>query len=144
MSCFKGLWDIKAPHYHIIQITGSKLVVRLSALSTRHPLLPGRFLVLIPIRGWVKSHTEAGRIRSIEKSNNLIRNQIRDLLACSIVPQTTILPCVSGLTKTSNYYGKLVFPVFIGEWHMREHTQTYVHRKSIPDLVLAQMSRVLT
>jgi hypothetical protein len=35
----------------------------------------------------------AGRIRSIEKSNYLIGNRIRDLPAWSIVPQTTTLPC---------------------------------------------------
>jgi hypothetical protein len=30
-------------------------------------------------------------MRSIEKSNDLIWNQIHDLLACSIVPQPTML-----------------------------------------------------
>jgi hypothetical protein len=34
----------------------------------------------------------AGRIRSIEKSNDLIGNWTRDLPACSIVPQPTTLP----------------------------------------------------
>jgi hypothetical protein len=33
----------------------------------------------------------AGRIRPIEKSSDLIRNQTRDLLTCSIVPQPTTL-----------------------------------------------------
>jgi hypothetical protein len=33
----------------------------------------------------------AGRIRSVEKSNDLIVNRIRDLPACSIVPQPTTL-----------------------------------------------------
>jgi hypothetical protein len=32
------------------------------------------------------------RIRSIEKSNDLIGNRTRDRLACSIVPQPTTLP----------------------------------------------------
>jgi hypothetical protein len=36
--------------------------------------------------------TAAGRIRSIEKSNDLIGNRIRDLPGCSIVPQRTTLP----------------------------------------------------
>jgi hypothetical protein len=36
----------------------------------------------------------AGRIRSIEKYNYLIGNRTCDLLACSIVPQSTTLPCV--------------------------------------------------
>jgi hypothetical protein len=33
-----------------------------------------------------------GRIRSTEKSNDLIRNQTHDHMACSIVPQSTTLP----------------------------------------------------
>jgi hypothetical protein len=37
-------------------------------------------------------HIAAGRIRSIEKSNDIIGNQTRDLPACSIVPQPTALP----------------------------------------------------
>jgi hypothetical protein len=36
-------------------------------------------------------HSVAGRIRSIEKSNDLFGNQTHDLLACSIVPQPTTL-----------------------------------------------------
>jgi hypothetical protein len=39
-----------------------------------------------------QGHNTAGRIRSIEKSNDLIGNGNRDLPACSIVPQPTMLP----------------------------------------------------
>jgi hypothetical protein len=42
----------------------------------------------------------AGRIRSIEKSNDLIGNRICDLPACSVVPQPTTLPRVTS-TKFS-------------------------------------------
>jgi hypothetical protein len=44
-----------------------------------------------------QGHSADGRIRSIEKSNDLFRNQTCDLLACNIVPQPTMLPtvCVS-------------------------------------------------
>jgi hypothetical protein len=56
------------------------------AVSLTHhpPFLPGRFLVLISARGWVdrQNHTAAGRIRSIEKSNNLIGNRTYDLPLC--------------------------------------------------------------
>jgi hypothetical protein len=38
----------------------------------------------------------AGRTRSIKKSSDLIGNQTCDLPACSIVPQTTMLPHISG------------------------------------------------
>jgi hypothetical protein len=43
----------------------------------------------------------AGRIRSIEKSSDLIGTRTRDLPACSIVPQPTMLPCASGLVMGS-------------------------------------------
>jgi hypothetical protein len=42
-------------------------------------------------------HSAAGRIRSNEKSDNLIGNRIRDLPTCSIVPQPTTLPRASEL-----------------------------------------------
>jgi hypothetical protein len=44
---------------------------------------PGRFLVLISVRGWVDSR-DAGSISSIEKSNDLIENRNRDLPACIV------------------------------------------------------------
>jgi hypothetical protein len=39
-----------------------------------------------------QDHSAAGRIRSIEKSGELIGNGTRDLPACSIVPQAISLP----------------------------------------------------
>jgi hypothetical protein len=38
-----------------------------------------------------RGHNAAGRIRSIEKSNDLIGNRTRDLPTCSTVPQPTTL-----------------------------------------------------
>jgi hypothetical protein len=48
-----------------------------------------RFLVLISVKGRVDphSHSAAGRILSIEKSNYLIVNRHRDLPSCSLVPK---------------------------------------------------------
>jgi hypothetical protein len=52
-------------------------------------------------------------VRLIEKSNDLIGNQTRDLPACSIVPQLTTLPRASSLEVPSyissslNYLGNL-------------------------------------
>jgi hypothetical protein len=59
------------------------MAVSLSALRADRTLPAGRFLVLISVRGL----SVAGRIRSIEKYNELIGNRTRDLPACSIVPQ---------------------------------------------------------
>jgi hypothetical protein len=50
----------------------------------------GKFLVLNSVTGLAdpRAHSTAGMIRSIEKSSDFVRNQNRDLSACSIVPQT--------------------------------------------------------
>jgi hypothetical protein len=69
------------------------MAVRLSALCAGSPLPPGRLLVLNSVRGRADPRDiGAARIRSIEKSNDLIGNRTRDLPACSIVPQPTTLP----------------------------------------------------
>jgi hypothetical protein len=70
------------------------MTVRLSALRPGRPLSPGRFLVLIYVKrlGRPQGHSAAGRIRSNEKSNNLIWIRNRDLPSCNIVPQSTTLP----------------------------------------------------
>jgi hypothetical protein len=85
---------------HIFYITGSQTTVRLSALPAGRHLSPGRFLVLISVKrlSRLQGHSGAGRIRSIEISSDLIGNRIRDLLACSIVPQPTMLPRASYLS----------------------------------------------
>jgi hypothetical protein len=64
--------------------SGSQMEVR-SALHTGRPLPPGRFLVLISVRGWVD-------IKSIENSNDLNGYRTRNFPACNIVPQPTTLP----------------------------------------------------
>jgi hypothetical protein len=61
------------------------MAVNLSVLSAGRPLPPGRFLVLISLRGWVDP-SAAGSIRAIKKFNDLIGNQTCDIPACSIVP----------------------------------------------------------
>jgi hypothetical protein len=69
------------------------MAVRLSAPRDDRPLPPGRFLVLISVRGWVdpRAIVAAGRIRSIEKSSDLIGDRTSDLPVCSVVPQPTTL-----------------------------------------------------
>jgi hypothetical protein len=60
---------------HIFETIGSQMAVRLSALSSLFPLPPGRLLVLISVRlNRSQGYSAAGRVRSIEKSNDVIGN----------------------------------------------------------------------
>jgi hypothetical protein len=81
----KGCETSRLPHFLDNRLTdGSKVV----SLTGRHPLPPGRFLVLISVRG----HSRTRWIRWLEKLIDLIGNRTSDLPACSIVPQPTTLP----------------------------------------------------
>jgi hypothetical protein len=70
------------------------MAVKLSALGAGRPLTPQE----IPDSHFCQrlsrsqGHRVAGKIRSIEKSTDLIGFRSRDLPACSIVPQPTTLP----------------------------------------------------
>jgi hypothetical protein len=71
-----------------------------SALSAGRPLPPGRFLISVTRLSQLQGHSAAGRIRSIEKSNDLIGNRARDLPTCSIMPQPTMLQRAHTYTRT--------------------------------------------
>jgi hypothetical protein len=80
---------------HIFYTIGSQMAVRLSALRSDCPLFPGRFLVVISVRGSVDLRAIVrleGLCKLKKKSNYLIGNGTHDLLFCNIVPQPTTLP----------------------------------------------------
>jgi hypothetical protein len=70
------------------------MAVKLSALRAGRPFtsqeIPGTHFR--QKMSGPQGHSAAGRIRSIEKSNDLIGIRTRDLPACSIVPQPTTMP----------------------------------------------------
>jgi hypothetical protein len=87
------------------------MAVMLSVLRAGRPLPIGKFLVLIYVKRLSRPqrHSEAGRIRSIEKSNNLIGNRIHDLPAYNILPQPTTLPPAPILKLVKTFQLYLVF-----------------------------------
>jgi hypothetical protein len=70
------------------------MAVRLSALRVGRHLPPRKFpgTHFCYSLSRPQGHSAAGRIRSIEESDDLIGNRTRDLPACSIVSQPTTLP----------------------------------------------------
>jgi hypothetical protein len=72
------------------------MAVRLSALRPGRPFPPGRFLILISVRGSVDPRAIVrleglGKLKNPITSSDLFGNRIRDRPACSIVPQPTTL-----------------------------------------------------
>jgi hypothetical protein len=72
----------------------SQMAVGFPALLNGRSLPPGRFLVLISVRGWVNPRAilciqGLGQLKS---SSDLNGNWTCDLLACSLEPQPTTLP----------------------------------------------------
>jgi hypothetical protein len=88
----RRIWDVEAPTLSR-QLThkwrwGCQLYSRAGRpLPPRK--IPGTHFCSIPSRPQVRS--VAGRIRTIEQSNDFLGNRTHDLPACSIVPQPTTL-----------------------------------------------------
>jgi hypothetical protein len=83
------------------------MAVKLSALRAGRPLpprkIPGTQFCYRLSRP--QGHSAAGRMKPIEKSNNLIGNRNRDLPACSVVPQPTTLPRAPLQNRLIYYWG---------------------------------------
>jgi hypothetical protein len=79
---------------HILQTTDSQMALRLSALRCAgRQLPPWRFLVPVSVKRLSRSQAPnaAGRIRSIEKSNELVGNRTRDFPSCRMEPKRNTL-----------------------------------------------------
>jgi hypothetical protein len=95
------LRDVEIPHFIDSRVTDGGDVVNLTRRQPFTPRkIPGTNLCQRP--NTPKGHNAAGRIRSIEKSSDLIGYQTRYLPTCSIVPQPTTLP------RASNLYGDVL------------------------------------
>jgi hypothetical protein len=63
---------------HVLYTVGSQMAVRLSALRAGHPSPPRKVLGTQFCQKLSRIRSTAGRIRSIKKSDGLIRNRTRD------------------------------------------------------------------
>jgi hypothetical protein len=94
----QGCERLRFPHF---QTFGSQMAVRLSALRVGHFLPPGRFLVLISVRGWVdpRGIVQLERLGKLKKSTSS-GTRTGDLPACSLVLHPTTLPRAPNINST--------------------------------------------
>jgi hypothetical protein len=87
------------------------MVVRLSALSAGRPLPPGRFQVLISVRGCgdLTAVVRLEGLGELKNLNDLIVNRTLGLPACSIVPQLTTLPRAPSRIHTGSMLFRVVY-----------------------------------
>jgi hypothetical protein len=87
-----GLWDVEAPTFSRQSAHRWRWGCQPYAPAALYP--PGRFLILISVRGWVdpRAIVRMKRLGQLKKSNDLICNRTRDLPVCSI--GTTVIHAV--------------------------------------------------
>jgi hypothetical protein len=109
------------------------MAVRLSALRADLPLPPGRFLVLISVRGWVdpRNIVRLEGLGKLKKSNDLIGNRTGVFPACSIAPLFLNFLC---LDEDGKYYKSSCLKhlwecVVIKLWRtsLRNHWEVILH-----------------
>jgi hypothetical protein len=88
-----GLWDVESPTFSRLSARRWRRDCQLYAPTALYT--PGRFLVLISLRGWVELRAIM-RLEGVGKLKKSTSSGTRtgDLPACSIVPQTTTLQSV--------------------------------------------------
>jgi hypothetical protein len=93
VQALEALMVVRGWGSHIFQTFGSQMAAKLSALRAGRFLSPGRFLVLIFVRGWVDPRAIV-RLEGLGKLKIFTSSGTRndDLPAYSIVPQPTTLP----------------------------------------------------
>jgi hypothetical protein len=116
----------------------------LTALSAGRPLssrkIPGTHFCLRLCRR--QGHNAAGRIRSIEKPNDLIGIRTRDLPACSIVPHPTTLPHDIPFIRLKVYsiksLGKSFLVSSFYQFHFQEISLRHKESRSLLELKYAR------
>jgi hypothetical protein len=89
------------------------MAVRLSALSAGRPLSPGRFLVLISVRGSVDPRAIVRLEGKFKKSNSLIGNRIRQFRTCILVPVPTTLQRAPNNISSNNNHSIPLFDYWV-------------------------------
>jgi hypothetical protein len=96
-----GLWDVEAPTFSWQSVHRWRWGCQPYAPGALHPQEDSWYSFLLEA-DLTQGHSAAGRIKSSERLNDLIRNWTRELPTCSIVPQpiTLVIVLICGFSCT--------------------------------------------